>query len=73
MEKINKWENGHIVKSLMCKYEIGNQAVWDVIKKKQKLLDFAKTSDNPKEMCNRKTNKTLVYEDLDKAMVLSLK
>lgn len=70
LEIINKSENGHTVKSLMREYEIGDQTVRDIIKKKQKLLEFAGNSDNPKGMCNRKTMKTSTYEDLDKAMVM---
>lgn len=70
LEIIKKSENGHTVKSLMREYEIGDQTVRDIIKKKQKLLEFAGTSDNPKGMCSRKTMKTSTYEDLDKAMVL---
>ncbi|GBN14427.1 Tigger transposable element-derived protein 2 [Araneus ventricosus] len=56
----------------MCEYEIGDQTVRDIIKNKQKLLEFAGTSDSLKGMCNRKTMKTSTYEDLDKAMVLWL-
>ena len=42
----------------------------DIIKKKQKLLEFAGYPDSPKGMCSRKTMKTSTYEDLDKAMVV---
>ena len=66
----NKSENRHTVKSLISEYEIGDQTVQDIIKKKQKLLEFAGYPDSPKGMCSRKTMKTSTYEDLDKAMVV---
>ena len=37
----------------MYEYEIGDQTVWNTYKK-QRDLKFAGTSDNTKEMCNRK-------------------
>lgn len=50
-------------------YEIDDQTLRDVIKRKQK-IKFSGTSDSPKATCNRKRMKTSTYEGLDKVMVL---
>ena len=45
-------------------------SVRHITKKKQKFLEFAGNSDNPKGMCNRKIMKISTYEDLDETMVV---
>lgn len=70
IEIIKKSENGQTVKSIMNEYNVGDQTVRDIIKNKQKLIEFAGTSDSASGMSKRKTMKTSTYDELDKAMVL---
>ena len=67
MQLIRKIENSALQKQMSLQYEIGESAVGSVCKHKDKLMNFASTSDNISSMKKRKTLKT--YGDLDAALL----
>lgn len=54
---------------MSLKYGIGESTVRDIMKQKDKLMQFASASDNSSSMKRRKTMKTSTYEELDAALL----
>jgi len=54
---------------MSLKYGIGGSTVRDIMKQKDKLMQFASASDNSSSMKERKTMKTSTYEELDAALL----
>ena len=69
LELIKKIENGASKKQMSLQYGIGESTVRDIFKQKDKLMQFASTSDNSSSMKKRKTMKTSTYEELDAALL----
>jgi hypothetical protein len=70
LQLINKHENGAKVSTLMREYNVGEQTVCDLIKKKSRLITFAGVSNSAGGMLKRKSIKSSTHDELDQAMVL---
>lgn len=68
LEMISKIENGASRKQMSLVYGIGETTVRDVLKQKDKLLNFASVSDSDSAMKKRKTMKKSTYDELDSAL-----
>lgn len=68
LEMISKIENGASRKQMCLDYGVGETTVRDILKKKDKLVNFASMSDNASAMKQRKTMKSSTFEELDSAL-----
>lgn len=69
LELIKKIQNGSSKKQMSLQYGIGESTVRDILKQKDKLMEFASASDNRSCMKKRKTMKTGTHEELDAALL----
>lgn len=69
LEIIEHIEKGRSAKSLATEYNIGEQTVRYLIKKKMDVLKFASTADSSSGLQKRKTMKKATFEMLDKTML----
>lgn len=68
LEMISKLENGASRKQMCLDYGIGETTVRDILKNKEKLLNFASMSDSASGMKKRKTMKKSTFDELDTAL-----
>lgn len=68
LEMISKLENGASRKQMCLDYGIGETTVRDILKNKEKLLNFASMSDSASGMKKRKSMKKSTFDELDTAL-----
>ena len=69
LELIKKIENGATRKQMTLQYGIGECTVRDILKQKDKLTEFAASSDNSSAMKKRKSMKSTTLEELDATLL----
>lgn len=69
VEILKKLDSGSSVKAVSQEYGIGPTTIYDLKKKKEKLLKFYAESDSPKLMENRKTLHTSRIVDVDEVLM----
>ena len=69
LEIIQKLEEGSNSRNLSLIYNLGETTIRDIRKNKEKIINFASSSDSSKGVSKRKTMKMSTYAELDKAML----
>lgn len=70
LEIINKMEEGSTgTRNLALLYNVGETTIRDIWKKKDKIIQFASSSDSAKGLSKRKAMKMSTYAELDEAML----
>ena len=69
LEIIQKLEEGSNSRNLSLIYNLGETTIRDIRKNKEKIINFASSSDSSKGVSKRKTMKISTYAELDKAML----
>lgn len=68
VEVIERFDKGETVSSLVKIFNLGDSTIRDIIKSRNKLLEFTRSNDSPVGLINRKTMKTAKYKNLDDEM-----
>ena len=69
LELIKKIGKGATRNQMSLQYGIGECTVWDILKQKEKLMQFAASSDSSSSMKKRKSMKSSTVEELDAALL----
>jgi predicted DNA-binding protein YlxM (UPF0122 family) len=68
LQIVERAENGESISKLAAEFNIGNQTVHDIIRKKDELHKFVTSSDTFNGTSNLKSTKHSKFEDLDTAV-----
>jgi hypothetical protein len=73
LQIVERAENGESISKLAVEFNIGNETVHDIIKKKDELHKFVTSSVTFNGTLNRKSTKRSKFEDLDTAVFIWFK